>query len=84
MRPEYDFSRGERGVTARKDAQGGNPVVVSLDVLDVFPGVAAGERQRRPVRTTPAGGGALSMGSASSFPAAGLATWRCCMAGGLE
>ena len=55
MRPEHDFSRGERGVTARRDAQGGNPVVVSLDVLDVFPGVAARERQRRPVRTTPAG-----------------------------
>ena len=37
MRPEYDFSRGNRGVTARRYAHGANVVVISPDVLDVFP-----------------------------------------------
>ena len=37
MRPEYDFSRGTRGVTARRYAQGANVVVISPEVLDVFP-----------------------------------------------
>ena len=37
MRPEYDFSHGKRGVTARRYAQGANVVVISPDVLDVFP-----------------------------------------------
>ena len=32
MRPEYDFSRGKRGVTTRRYAQGGNAVVVSAGV----------------------------------------------------
>ena len=41
MRPEYDFSRGKRGVTARRYAQGANVVVISPDVLDVFPDGAA-------------------------------------------
>ena len=41
MRPEYDFSSGERGVTARRYAQGANVVVISPDVLDVFPDGAA-------------------------------------------
>ena len=41
MRPEYDFSQGIRGVTARRYAQGANVVVVSPDVLDVFPDGAA-------------------------------------------
>ena len=41
MRPEYDFSHGERGVTARRYAQGANVVVISPDVLDVFPDGAA-------------------------------------------
>ena len=44
MRPEYDFSRGERGVTARRYAEGANLVAISPDVLDVFPdGVAVNE-----------------------------------------
>ena len=47
MRPEYDFSRGQRGVTARRYAQGANLVVISPDVLDVFPdGVAVNEALR--------------------------------------
>ena len=37
MRPEYDFSDGERGVTAARYREGSNVVVVDPDVLDVFP-----------------------------------------------
>ena len=37
MRPEYDFSKGVRGVTAARYAKGANVVVVDPDVLDVFP-----------------------------------------------
>ena len=41
MRPEYDFSQGMRGITAQRYAQGANVVVISPDVLDVFPDGAA-------------------------------------------
>ena len=41
MRPEYDFSHGKRGVTARRCAQGANVVVISPEVLDVVPDGAA-------------------------------------------
>ena len=41
MRPEYDFSRGRRGVTAQRYAQGANVVVIAPEVLDVFPDGAA-------------------------------------------
>ena len=41
MRPEYDFSEAERGVTARRYAGGANVVVISPEVLDVFPDGAA-------------------------------------------
>jgi hypothetical protein len=41
MRPEYDFSRAVRGVTAARYAQGANVVVVDPEVLDVFPDGAA-------------------------------------------
>ena len=41
MRPEYDFSGGVRGVTAQRYAQGANVVVISPEVLDVFPDGAA-------------------------------------------
>ena len=37
MRPEYDFSRAVRGVTAARYARGANIVVVDPEVLDVFP-----------------------------------------------
>lgn len=37
MRPEYDFSQGTRGVTAQRYARGANLVVISPEVLDVFP-----------------------------------------------
>ena len=41
MRPEYDFSQGIRGATAQRYARGANVVVISPDVLDVFPDGAA-------------------------------------------
>ena len=41
MRPEYDFSGGRRGVTARRYEEGANVVAISPDVLDVFPDGAA-------------------------------------------
>ena len=37
LRPEYDFSGAVRGVTAPRYAEGTNIVVVSPEVLDVFP-----------------------------------------------
>lgn len=37
MRPEYDFSRAVRGITAVRYAQGANIVVIDPEVLDVFP-----------------------------------------------
>jgi len=37
MRAEYDFSKGVRGVTAARYAQGTNIVVIDPQVLDVFP-----------------------------------------------
>lgn len=37
MRPEYDFSAGVRGVTARRYAEGSNVVVLAPDVAERFP-----------------------------------------------
>ena len=37
MRHEYDFSKGVRGVTAARYAQGTNIAVIDPQVLDVFP-----------------------------------------------
>jgi hypothetical protein len=37
LRPEYDFSRAVRGVTAARYAKGANLVVIDPEVLDVFP-----------------------------------------------
>jgi hypothetical protein len=37
LRPEYDFSRAVRGVTAARYAQGANIVLIDPEVLDVFP-----------------------------------------------
>ena len=49
MRPEYGFSSGKRGVAARRYAQGANVVVISPEVLDVFPdGAAFNEALRAP------------------------------------
>ena len=37
MRPEYDFSKGVRGVTAKRYREGTNVVVIDPDLRDVFP-----------------------------------------------
>ena len=37
MRPEYDFSQGVRGATAKRYAEGANVVIIDPDLLDVFP-----------------------------------------------
>ena len=37
MRPEYDFARAMRGITAARYAQSTNVVVIDPAVLDVFP-----------------------------------------------
>jgi hypothetical protein len=37
MRPEYDFSKGVRGVTAARYRQGTNVIVLDPAVMDVFP-----------------------------------------------
>jgi hypothetical protein len=41
MRPEYDFSKGRRGVTAARYAGGTNIAVIDPDLLDVFPNAAS-------------------------------------------
>ena len=47
MRPEYDFSKAVRGVTAARYAQGTNIAVIDPEVLDVFPDTAAVNRTLR-------------------------------------
>jgi len=47
MRPEYDFSKAVRGVTAARYAAGANVVVIDPEVLDVFPD---GERVNETLR----------------------------------
>jgi len=37
MRPEYDFSKGVRGVTAARYREGTNIIVLDPDLMDVFP-----------------------------------------------
>jgi hypothetical protein len=37
MRPEYDFSKGGRGVTAVRYREGTNVIVLDPSLLDVFP-----------------------------------------------
>ena len=39
--PEYDFSKGVRGATAARYAQGTNIVLLEPDVAKVFPNAAA-------------------------------------------
>ena len=41
MRPEYDFSKAIRGVTAARYAQGTNVVLLDPDVAALFPGTRA-------------------------------------------
>jgi hypothetical protein len=47
MRPEYDFSKAVRGVTAKRYSQGSNIVLIDPDVLDVFPDGAAANQTLR-------------------------------------
>ena len=37
MRPEYDFSKAERGITAARYAEGTNVVVIDPDLHPLFP-----------------------------------------------
>ena len=37
MRAEYDFSKGVRGATARRYAEGSNVVVIDPDLQSLFP-----------------------------------------------
>ncbi len=37
IRPEYDFSKGVRGVTAARYREGTNIVVLDPSLMDVFP-----------------------------------------------
>jgi hypothetical protein len=47
MRPEYDFSGGERGKYAKRYAEGSNVVVVDPDLVDVFPNAESVNRALR-------------------------------------
>ena len=41
IRPEYDFSKAVRGVTAARYAQGTNVVLLDPDVAEIFPDTRA-------------------------------------------
>lgn len=41
MRPEYDFSKAVRGVTAARYAEGTNVVLLDPDVAEIFPNARA-------------------------------------------
>jgi len=41
MLPEYDFSKGQRGVTAERYARGSNIIVLEPDVAAAFPDAAS-------------------------------------------
>jgi hypothetical protein len=41
MRPEYDFSRARRGVTAKRYVQGANVILLDPDLLSIFTDSAA-------------------------------------------
>ena len=41
MRPEYDFSKAVRGVTAKRYAEGTNIVLLDPDVAEIFPNARA-------------------------------------------
>ena len=47
MRPEYDFSDGERGKYSKRYAEGSNVVVVDPDLADVFPNAESVNRALR-------------------------------------
>jgi hypothetical protein len=41
MLPEYDFSKAQRGVTAKRYAEGTNVVLLDADVAAAFPDAAS-------------------------------------------
>lgn len=57
MRPEYDFSRAIRGVTAARYAEGTNVVLLDPDVAELFPDSRAANEALRTIarlmRTSP-------------------------------
>jgi hypothetical protein len=53
MRPEYDFSKAVRGVTATRYAEGTNVVLLDPDVAEIFPdAIAVNEALRTIARLT--------------------------------
>jgi len=53
MRPEYDFSKAVRGVTAARYAEGTNVVLLDPDVAKIFPDTrAVNEALRTMARVT--------------------------------
>ena len=53
MRPEYDFSKGVRGVTAARYAEGTNVILLDPDVAEIFPdSLAVNEALRTIARVT--------------------------------
>ncbi len=53
MRPEYDFTKAVRGVTAKRYAEGANVVLLDPDVAEIFPnGRAVNEALRTIARLT--------------------------------
>ena len=53
MRPEYDFSKAARGVTAARYAEGTNVVLLDPDVAKIFPDTrAVNEALRTMARVT--------------------------------
>lgn len=49
MRPEYDFSKAVRGVTAARYAEGTNVVLLDPDVAELFPDSRAANEALRTI-----------------------------------
>ena len=49
MRPEYDFSKAARGVTAARYAEGTNLVLLDPDVAELFPDSRAANEALRTI-----------------------------------
>ncbi len=69
MRPEYDFSKAVRGVTAARYAQGTNVVLLDPDVAEIFPGTrAVNEALRTFARLTRAASRLKFLASTGTIP----------------
>jgi len=53
MRPEYDFSKAVRGVTAARYAEGTNVVLLDPDVAEIFPDTRAVNEALRTIARLP-------------------------------